>query len=149
LGITLISLVSGGVWHWKTLDEGYNFVFDLTSIRGLLTKLWAAKVVKVPLENLETKWHLGASPVTKHREYYKEEGGGFPLSPSRGESCKSVFARGLYMHQKCSSYALTNLSFGLCRSVWIINLLVNFPNPHPRAPTHPSTPKVLRVRERA
>jgi hypothetical protein len=27
---------------------------------------------------LETKWHLGASPVTKHKKYYKGEGGGFP-----------------------------------------------------------------------
>jgi hypothetical protein len=37
-------------WHatyrWKALDEGYNFVFDL--IKGLHTKLWASKVVKVP-----------------------------------------------------------------------------------------------------
>jgi hypothetical protein len=25
----------------------------------------------------ETKWHLGVSPMVKHRVYYKEEGGGF------------------------------------------------------------------------
>ncbi len=35
----------------------------------------------------------------------------------RGESCESVFAHGLSMHQKCSNYALTNLFFDLCRSV--------------------------------
>jgi len=30
--------------------------------------------------NLGTKWHLGASPMVKHREHYKGEGGGFPKS---------------------------------------------------------------------
>ncbi len=53
------------------------------------------------------------------------------------------------MHQRCSNYALTNLLFGLCRSVWVIYLLVNLPSPHPRALARPSTPKVLWVRERA
>ncbi len=51
------------------------------------------------------------------------------------------------MHQKCSNYALTNLLFDLCRSMWIINPLVIRPSPHPRASTCPSTPKVLRTRE--
>jgi hypothetical protein len=50
---------------------------------------------------------------------------------------------------KCSDYALINLLFGLCKSVWIIELLVNLLSPHPRAPSHPSTPKVLRTREHA
>jgi hypothetical protein len=70
-----------------------------------------------------------------------------PPSPSRGESCEFVFAHGSSMHQKCSNYALTNLLFGLCRSMWIIDLLVTLPNPHLRAPTHPSTLEVLRARE--
>jgi len=38
-------------------------------------------------------------------------------SPGYGKSHESVFARGSFMHQKCSNYALTNLLFGLCRSV--------------------------------
>jgi len=33
------------------------------------------------------------------------------------------------MHQKCFNYALTNLLFGLCRSVWVIEVLVNLPSP--------------------
>jgi hypothetical protein len=57
--------------HWKTLDEGYNFVSDLTSIEALHTKLWAPKgagvvtlrILRPPLESLETKWHLGAGHV--------------------------------------------------------------------------------------
>ncbi len=31
---------------------------------------------------------------------------------------------GSSVHQKCSNYALTNLLFGLCRSVWVIEPLV-------------------------
>jgi hypothetical protein len=40
-----------------------------------------------------------------------------PPSSGRGESCESVYARASFVHQKCSNYALTNLLFGLCRSV--------------------------------
>jgi len=47
------------------------------------------------------------------------------------------------MHQKCSNYTLTNLLFGLCRSLWIIDPLFIHTSPHLGAPTHPSTPEVL------
>jgi len=71
---------------WKFLIEGYNFALDLISIRGLHTKLWAPKVMGVPtlgisgfsLRSPETKWHLGATPMARHKVYYKGEGGGFP-----------------------------------------------------------------------
>ncbi len=66
---------------------------------------------------------------------------------SHGESCESVFVRGSSMHQKCSNYALTNLLFGLCKSVKVIDLLVTLPSPYPRALTRPSTPEVLRTKE--
>jgi hypothetical protein len=60
-----------------------------------------------------------------------------------------MFARGEFVHQKCSNYALTNLLFGLCRSVRVIDFLVTLPNPYLRALAHPSTLKVLQARERA
>jgi hypothetical protein len=66
---------------------------------------------------------------------------------SRGECCESVFAHGLSVHQKCFNYTLTNLLFGLCRSVWIIDLLVTYLSSHPRALACPFTPKVLGARE--
>jgi len=77
-------------WHvtyrWKVLDKGYNFSLNLISIRGFHAKLCAPKVVKVLIMgisglsfgSLETKWHLGAGPVARHKVYYKGEGGGFP-----------------------------------------------------------------------
>jgi hypothetical protein len=73
-------------YRWKALDEGYNFALDLTLIGNLHTKLWALKIVeiptlgisKLPLGSPRTKWHLGATPVAKHKVYYKGEGGGFP-----------------------------------------------------------------------
>jgi hypothetical protein len=37
------------IYHWKALNEGYNFVLNLTSIEGLHKKLWASKVVRVPI----------------------------------------------------------------------------------------------------
>jgi hypothetical protein len=33
------------------------------------------------------------------------------------------------MHQRCSNYTLTNLLFGLCKSVWVSDLFVNLPSP--------------------
>ncbi len=50
---------------------------------------------------------------------------------------------------RCPDYALINLLFGLCKSVWVIELLVNLPSPCPGAPACPSTPEVLRTKERA
>jgi hypothetical protein len=60
--------------------------------------------------------HLNASPVTKHKKYYKGGRCWVSPSPSRGESCEFVFARGSFVHQKCSSYALIN--FDALPTLW-------------------------------
>ncbi len=70
----------------------------------------------------------------------------FPSNMGHGESCEFVFNCGSSMHQKCSHYALTNLLFSLCRSMWIINPLVTRHSSHPRAPTRPLPFEVLRAR---
>jgi hypothetical protein len=35
-------------------------------------------ISRLPLGSPETKCHLGAGPVARHKIYYKGEGGGFP-----------------------------------------------------------------------
>jgi hypothetical protein len=116
-------------YHWKYLEKGYNFSLKFTSIIGLHKKLWASKLSRVPISKISRlltwksreKWHLGATPMANHREYYK--GGRWWLPPSlgRGESCELVYARGSSVHQKCSNYALTNLLFGLRMFIWNID----------------------------
>jgi hypothetical protein len=49
-------------YHWKDLDEGYNFALNLISIRDLYAKLWGPKVVEVPtlaIGSPETKMPFG------------------------------------------------------------------------------------------
>jgi len=61
-------------------------------------------------------------------------------SSGHGEFCESMYVCGLSMHQKCFNYALTNLLFGLCKSIWTMNPLVICPSPHFETLTHPSYP---------
>jgi hypothetical protein len=73
-------------YHWKALDEGYNFSLDLTSIKCLHKSYGPSKSRKSPfwkfrdsqLGSLKTKLHLGVGHVAMHKKYYKGEGGGFP-----------------------------------------------------------------------
>jgi hypothetical protein len=73
-------------YHWKALNEGYNFISDFISIEGLYTKLWGPKVAWVPTLTISrlqfgsprTKSHLDVGLVERHKIYYKGEGGGFP-----------------------------------------------------------------------
>jgi hypothetical protein len=48
-----------------------------------------------------------------------------------------MFTYGSSVYQKCSNYVLTNLLFGLCRLVWIINMLVTCPSPYLETLTRP------------
>jgi len=138
------------IYRWKILDNGYNFALNLTSIRGLHRKLWTSKF-GVPILRIsglltwesQDKMTLGIGLVARHKEDYKGEGDGFP----QVRVVMSLMSLCLLVHQKCSNYALTNLLFGLCRPVWIIDRLVTCPSPHPKAPARPSTPKVLWAKE--
>jgi hypothetical protein len=69
-----------------------------------------------------------------------------PPNLGRGESCEFIYVHGSSMHQKCFNYALTNLLLGLCTSIWIIDLLVTCPSPHPKTPTHPRPQNVVNKR---
>jgi hypothetical protein len=134
-------------YFWKALNEGYNVSLYLTSIGGLHKKLWASKVARIPIMGISGLPLRSPGTVARHRKYYKRGRWWLPPSVGHGESCEFVFACGSSMHQKCSSYALTNMLFGLCKSVWVIDLLVTLPSPYPGAPTCPSTLKMLRIKE--
>jgi hypothetical protein len=47
---------------------------------------------------------------------------------------------------KCFNHALTNLLFGLCKFVWIIELFINLPNPIPKLQQTPLPPKCYEPR---
>ncbi len=100
------------------------------------------------LGRFKTKWHLGAGPMARHKAYYKGKGGGFPKSGMWWVLWDCV-CMWLVCAPKCSNYTLTNLLFGLCRSMWVIELLFNLSKSHPGAPTGPSTPEVLRSKKHA
>jgi len=40
------------MYCWKALNKGYNFASDLTSSKGLHSKLWASKVLGVPISRI-------------------------------------------------------------------------------------------------
>jgi hypothetical protein len=94
---------------WKYLDKGYNFASEFTSIKGFYNKFWASKVIRVPIlgilglltwESWET-WHLGATPMTNQKRIIWRGRWWLPPSLGHGESCKSVYAHGSFVHQKC------------------------------------------------
>ncbi len=78
-------------YHWKTLDEGYNF-FQTSFQSKVYTKSygppksWESPFREFQLGSLGIKWYLGAGPVDRHKEYFKGEDGGSP-SPGNGQSC--------------------------------------------------------------
>jgi hypothetical protein len=71
---------------------------QLWFIPRLHTKLWGAKVVRVPKlvisGNPGTKNHLDEGLVKRCKVYYMGGRWWLPLSLGRGESCESEFARG-------------------------------------------------------
>jgi hypothetical protein len=123
---------------WKALDESYNFALDLILIKGLHTKLWVPKVAGVPvvgilgfsLGNPETKWHLGAGCVVKHKIYYKGEGGGFP----QVRAVVSLVSLSLPMARPCTEMFqlhTNQLVVWFVQVVWMIEVLINLLSPIP------------------
>jgi hypothetical protein len=140
LGITLNYICASDVPHivGKFLTM-LQLWLDFTLIKGLHKKSWASKVarvlilriLKLPILESRENWHLGLVPMDNHKEYYKGEGGWLPPSLGYGESCKFVYAHGLFVHQKCYNYALTNFLFCLWRLIQICGPLVTRSSPHP------------------
>jgi hypothetical protein len=78
-------------YHWKALNEGYNFFQTLLQSKVYtknygLPKSWESPFQEFQLGSLGTKWHLGAWPVDRHKQYFKGEDGASP-SLGRGQFC--------------------------------------------------------------
>jgi hypothetical protein len=86
------------------------------------------RISGLPFGNPGTKWHLGPSPVARHKIYYKGKVGGFPQVWAM-VSLVSLCLPVVHSCTKVYKYALINLLFGLCRSMWVSELLVNLPSP--------------------
>jgi hypothetical protein len=95
-------------YHWKALDEGYNFALDFISMKGLHKKSWAFKLLRVPISKISElltwesweKWHLDATLMANYRKDYKEGRWWLTLNLGGGESCESVYAHGMSVHWK-------------------------------------------------
>jgi hypothetical protein len=87
------------------------------------------------------KMTFGATPMASHKECYIGGRWWLPPTSGHGESCESVYARGLSVHQKCFNYVLTNLLFSLCKSIWIIDPLVTHLSLNPKLLACPFYPQ--------
>ncbi len=123
------------IYHWKTLNKGYNFALDFIIIGGLHAKLCAPKVVGIPVVGIsglplgssETKCHLDVAPVEKHRKYYK----GKVVASPKSRPWWVLWVRGyswLVLAPKMLKLCTNQLLFGLCKSEWVNKLLVILPN---------------------
>jgi hypothetical protein len=76
-------------YRWKAFNESYNLALDFILIEGLHAKLWACKVVGIPVvkilglpsESSGTKCHLDVGLMERHKVYYK---GKVVASPKSG-----------------------------------------------------------------
>jgi hypothetical protein len=126
-------------WHatyrWEALD--YNFASNLISIEGLHTKLWAPKLQESQLWELDS--HLGVPGQNGIWVLVMWQSIEYIIKGNVVASSKSGLWWVLWVcvcpwficAPKCSNYALTNLLFGLCKFVWVIDVLVNLPSPIP------------------
>jgi hypothetical protein len=99
----------------------------------------------LPLGSPRTKWHLGAGPMARHKVYYKGKVVASPKSRPWWVLWICVYPW-LIRAPKSSNYALTNLLFGLCKSVWVSEVLVNLPNPIMEFQHAPLPPKCCKPR---
>jgi hypothetical protein len=62
---------------WRGIQLCFRSHFNRRSTQEIMALQSARSPNFGKFGNPMTKWHLGASPVAKHREHYKGEGGGF------------------------------------------------------------------------
>jgi hypothetical protein len=134
-------------YHWKALDEGYNFSLDYISIWGLLAKLWGSKVAGVPtwaisglpLGSPGTKNHLDVGLMERCKVYYKGEGGGFPQVRAM-VSLVCPCCPWFVLASKVLQLRTNHLVWVLCRLVWVNEACQLFlvPSQSSSTPLYPS-----------
>jgi hypothetical protein len=124
-----------------------RFAQEIMGFQNRISILRISGISRPPTWESCDKMTFGCRPSGQAQRILEGGRWWLPQSLSRGESCESMFVHGLLIHKKCSNYTLTNLLFGLCRFVWIIDSLVICFNLHPKALAHPFAPKMLRARK--
>jgi len=125
--VDLLTSMWHATYHWKALDEGYNFFSNLISIQGLHAKLWAHKVARVPtlaisrlrLGSPRTKCHLDVGLMERHKIYYKGEGGDFPQVQAV-VSLVSPNCPWIVLAPKVLQLCINHLVLVFCRFVWVV-----------------------------
>jgi len=135
-GIAPIFLHASGMQHTiENLSTRAKILIQTSCQLEVYTQSYGPSKSQESCGNFETptwesrdKMTLGASPVAKHRDTIRGKVVVSPKFRSWWILCICVFL--CFVHApKCSYYALTNLWFGLCRSMQVIELLVNLPSP--------------------
>jgi hypothetical protein len=134
-------------WHWKALDESYNFSLDRMAIGGLLAKLWGSKVPEVPFGAISglprgspgKNSHLDVGSVESHRVYYKGEGGGFPQVRAV-VSLVCPCCPWLILAPKVLQFCTNHFVWVVCRPVWVTKACQLFliPSRSSNPPLYPS-----------
>jgi hypothetical protein len=134
-------------YHWKGLDEIYNFALDCIAIWGLLAKLRGSKVPgvpfgaisRLPLGSPRKNSHLDVASVESCKVYYKGEGGGFPqvrAVVSLVCPCCPWFVLAPRVLQLC----INHFVWVMCRPVWVTKACQLFlvPSRSSNPPLYPS-----------
>ncbi len=134
-------------YHWKSLNEDYNFSLDHISIWGLLAKLWGSKVAGVSTWAISrlsfgspgTKSHLNVGPVERCTLYYKGEGGGFSQVRAM-VSLVCPCCPWLVLAPKVLQLCTNHLVWVLCKLVWVSETCQLFlvPSRNSNTPLYPS-----------
>jgi len=122
----LIRCRGRATYHWKALDESYNFALDHIAIQSLFAKLWGSKVMGVPFGAISglplgspgKNSHLDVASVESCRVYYKGEGGGFPqvwAVVSLVCPCCPWLVLAPRVFQLCTNHFV----WVVCRPVWV------------------------------
>jgi hypothetical protein len=154
--LDFLALRQHATYHWKALDEGYNFALDLIAIGSLHKKLCAFKIAGVlineisglPLGSLGTKSHLDVAPVERRKVYYKGEGDGFPQVWAV-VSLVFPYCLWLVLAPKVFQLCTNHLVWVVCMSVWVSEAFQLFlvPSRSSNTPLYPSI--MLRAKEHA